>query len=775
VKKQKQMTTIINLPDYPQPKEKPGQKSVENSPKEENHQSTESMFSSIKNAFLNRNFKLKMLNIILLKFPYKKLNLYISHLKPLNYCMRNIRALSVTAGIVLTITTAFSQKTLKKADAVFELGQYYRAVELYKQAYAQVGKAQRAAVLYKTGYASQEINDYKGAETYYQKSIAAGFDDPNVYFRLAEVLKNQNKYPEAIVEYNNYKAKGGNAKKADLGVKSCELSQQWKDAPMRYKIENMALINSKESDYAPSFADKKYQTLNFTSRRPGNAGGEIDANTGGNKSDIYETKVDKNGKWSTPVLLPPTVDSKFNEGVGCVSKKGDMIFFSRSPEVPGKQLKTQIYMAKKQGNTWGEAQVLPFCVDSVAYGHPYLSADGKVLYFASRMSGGYGGADIWYSTYDAKANVWGKPVNCGPAVNTDGNELYPTLSDDSKNLYFSSDTHPGMGGLDIFKAQGENNKYTKPVENMKFPLNSAFDDFSIVFEGKKNKGFLTSNREGGKGSDDIWSFNLPPLVFSVRGEVKSEGGMVNNTFKGQGEPVENVKVKIVGSDGSIKEFTTTKDGTYKLEKLKEATTYTVSTETGPTSKSANFTRDGYLANKDQRIISTAQMNSSKEFVADFDVKPVVKELHMPEIQYALGSYELLPASKDSLLFLYNIMKDNPSIVVELNSHTDSRGKAVNNMTLSTARAQSCVDFLVKEKGIPAERLKAKGYGATQLLISDAEIKKAKTKQEQEALHQKNRRTSFKILSFDYVDPNAPKDTKTNKGNNDDDDNGGGDE
>jgi len=690
--------------------------------------------------------------------------------------MRNIRTLSVAAGIVLTITTAFSQKTLKKADAVFEVGQYYRAVELYKQAYAQVGKAQRAAVLYKTGYASQEINDYKGAETYYQKAIAAGFDDPNVYYRLAEVLKNQNKYPEAIVEYNNYKAKGGNAKKADLGVKSCELSQQWKDAPMRYKIENMALINSKESDYAPSFSDKKYQTINFTSRRPGNAGGEIDANTGGNKSDIYETKVDKNGKWSTPVLLPPTICSKFNEGVACVSKKGDMIFFTRSPEVTGKQLKPNIYMAKKQGNTWGEAQVLPFCQDTIAYGHPYLSADGKVLYFASRMSGGYGGADIWYSTYDAKANVWGKPVNCGPAVNTDGNELYPTLSDDSKTLYFSSDTHPGMGGLDIFKAQGENNKYTKPVENMKFPLNSAFDDFSIVFEGKKNKGFLTSNREGGKGSDDIWSFNLPPLVFSVRGEVKSEGGMVNNSLKGQGEPVENVKVKIVGSDGSIKEFTTTKDGAYKLEKLKEATTYTVSTETGSTSKSANFQRDGYLANKDQRIISTAQMTTSKEFVADFDVKPVVKELHMPEIQYALGSAELLPASKDSLLFLYNIMKDNPTIVVELNSHTDSRGKAAANQTLSAARAQACVDFLVKEKGIPAERLKAKGYGATQLLISDAEIKKAKTKQEQEALHQKNRRTSFKILSFDYVDPNAPKDTKggNNKGGNDDDD-GGGDE
>lgn len=685
--------------------------------------------------------------------------------------MRNIRTLSIAVIVfTFTITTAFSQKILKKADEHFELGLYYKAVELYKQAYPSVSKPQRPAVLYKTGYASQEINDYKGAETFYQKAITAGFDDPNVYYRLAEVLKNQNKYAEAITEYNNYKAKGGNAKKADLGVKSCELSQQWKDAPMRYKMENMALINSKESDYAPSFSDKKYQTLNFTSRRPGNFGGEVDMNTGQNKSDIYETKVDKNGKWSTPVLLPPTVDSKFNEGVGCVSKKGDMIFFSRSPEATGKQLKTGIYMAKKQGNTWGDAQVLPFCEDTVAYGHPYLSADGKVLYFASRRSGGYGGADIWYSTFDAKANVWGKPVNCGPAVNTDGNELYPTLSDDGKKLYFSSDTHPGMGGLDIFMAQGENNKYTKPVENLKFPLNSAYDDFSIVYEGKKNKGFLTSNREGGKGGDDIWSFNLPPLVFSVRGQVSSEGDAL---AKGKGEPVENVKVKIVGSDGSIKEFTTTKDGAYKLEKLKEGTTYTVSTETGPTSKSTTFPRDGYLANKDQRIISTAQMNASKEFVADFEVKPVVKEIRMPEIVYDLGSAALRPESKDSLLFLYNILKDNPTIVCELNSHTDTRGKAASNMTLSTARAQSCVDFLVKEKGIPAERLVAKGYGMTMPLVSDAVIKAAKTTQEKEALHQKNRRTSFKILNFNYVDPNAPKNGggKTGGGNEED----GGDE
>lgn len=668
--------------------------------------------------------------------------------------MKNITKLTLTAiATVILTASGFSQKALKKADATFEARQYFNALEMYKAAYAGASKDKKPGILYRSGISCQEINDYKGAETYYQKAIASNFEDPTVYLRLAEVLKVQQKYPEAIVEYNNYKSKGGDAKKADLGVKTCELAQQWKDSPQRYKIENMSLINSKESDYAPSYSDKKYRTLIFTSRRDG-ALGSKELNLGTNHSDVYETKLDKNGKWSTPVLLPPAISSPVNEGRGWVSKKGDMIFFTRCPEEKNKQNKCGLYMAKKQGSTWGEAQRLPFNSDTVQFGHPSLSADGKILYFASKMTGGYGGADIWSSTFDAKGNIWGQPVNAGPSVNTEGDEMYPTISDDGKKLYFSSNYHPGMGGLDLFVAEaGADGKFTKPVENLKYPMNSSFDDFGIVYEGKKQKGYFTSNREGGKGSDDIWSFNLPPLTFNLKGVVISEGDA--NSGKGKGENVEGVKVKIIGSDGTINEFTTGKDGSYKLEKLKEKVTYTVSTETAKTSKSNTHTK-GFLANKDQRIISTLNKNESTNFTADFMVKPVIPDLRMPEIQYALGSAELLPQSKDSLNYLYNILKDNPTIIVELNSHTDTRGKAVSNMTLSTARAQSCVDFLVKEKGIPAARLTAKGLGMTQPLISDATIKAAASKEEKEALHQKNRRTTFKILSFDFVDPTAPK-------------------
>jgi peptidoglycan-associated lipoprotein len=683
--------------------------------------------------------------------------------------MKNITKFTLTAAaLVIFVANGFSQKLLKKADAAFEARQYFNAINMYKQAYAGASKDKKPGIMYKSGYASQEINDYKAAETFYQKAIAANYDDPTVYLNLAEVLKSQLKYPEAIVEYNKYKAKGGNAKKADLGVKSCELAQQWKNAPQRYKMENMSLINTKESDYSPSFSDKKYQTLVITSRREGALGAQ-EVNIGSNHSDLFETKLDKNGKWSTPVLLPPSISSPVNEGQGWVSKKGDMIFFTRCPEEKGKQVKCGLYMAKKQGSTWGVATRLPFNNDTVQFGHPTLSADGKFLYFASRMSGGYGGLDIWKCTYDAKANVWGQPTNAGPAVNTEGNEMYPTVSDDGKKLYFSSDYHPGMGGLDIFVAEaGADGKFSKAIENLKYPINSSFDDFGIIYEGKKQRGYLTSNREGGKGSDDIWSFNLPALTFNAKGMAMSKGD--DRTGAGRGESVELVKVKVIGSDGSINEFTTAKDGNYTF-KLKERTTYTITTITDKTTKSPSFTK-GYLASKDQRVISTVGLDKSKDFIADFELSPVVPFIRMPQILYALGSADLLPQSKDSLQFLYQTLADNGSIVVELNSHTDSRGDAAKNQDLSQRRAQSCVDYLVKEKGINSARLQAKGYGKTQLLITDDVIAKAKTKEEKEALHALNRRTAFRILNWDFVDPNAPKGgttpSRTKKGGDEED-------
>ena len=355
-----------------------------------------------------------------------------------------IKQFSITFLSLILSFSGFSQKKNKnliKADEAFENHEYFSAITLYKQALSGATDETKGYIFFRAGEASHEINDYKEAESYFQKAIKANYTDPLVYLKLAEVLKIESKYDESIIEYKNYKTKGGEAKKADRGMSSCQLAKKYSENPTRYQIENMALINSKARDYCASFSDKNNKTIVFSSNREGSLG-DIDVSTGKNKSDIYETKVDKNLKWSTPVLLPPAISTEVNEGQPWVSKKGDMIFFTRCPESKGKKSKCGLYMAKKQGSTWGVAELLPFNNDTVQFGHPCLSSDGKILYLSSRKAGGYGGADIWSCTFDVKKAEWGQLKNAGSEVNTSGNEVFPTLSDDGKHLYFSSDYHP---------------------------------------------------------------------------------------------------------------------------------------------------------------------------------------------------------------------------------------------------------------------------------------------------------------------------------------------
>jgi peptidoglycan-associated lipoprotein len=684
--------------------------------------------------------------------------------------MKNLKKIALTAiTFIAFVFSVNAQKNyLKDADVAYDNHQYFNAIELYKQAYGKVKKADvKARILFRTGQSYQEINDLKGAETYYSKAIKAKYSDPIIYLYLGDVLKTQMKYPEAIVEYNNYKKEMPSDVRGENGVKSCELAQQWKDAKntpeTRLKVDNMALINSKESDFSPAYADKKFNSLVFTSTRSGGSGG-MDVTNGQNHSDLYEAKLDKNGKWSTPGPLTSNIISKMNEASVSISKKGDVMFMTRCPEGKNKQLKCQLYFCKKQGPSWAEPVLLPFCIDSVAFAHPAISVTGKVLYFTSKLAGGYGGKDIWMSTYDDKAKDWGQPVNVGPSINTAGDEMYPYIADDDKTLYFSSNYHIGMGGLDIFKSEKDaNGKFTKAPENLKSPMNSAGDDFGIIFEGKKIKGYFTSNREGGKGSDDIYSFILPPLLFNLTGIVVSDE---------KSEPVTNASIHLKGSNGDMFEFNTLADGKYNF-KLKENTSYEVTVGTGKTTTSASF-KLGFLANKDMGKLTTVAENESKDFVKDFVLTPVKAEIRFPAVLYALGKADLLVDvdgaaadndthkplnSKDSLNFLYQTLIDNPSIVIELQSHTDTRDSDDRNQKLSEARAQSCVDYLVNEKKIPIARLMSKGWGEKKLLIKDDVIAKAKTKEEKESLHQKNRRTVFRIVNWDYVDPNAPKTDK----------------
>ncbi|MFN5460361.1 MAG: hypothetical protein ACK5AY_10675, partial [Bacteroidota bacterium] len=344
----------------------------------------------------------------------------------------------------LSSTLVAQKNPGKEADLHFADQEYYLAAGYYKKAFDKEKKSdKKARYLFQMAECYRHIDDLKQAESYYNKALKAKYNDPICHLHIAEIKMENKRYDEAIISFKEYQKEVPDSKAAETGIKSCELSQKWIDKPKRYKVENMAFLNSKENDYCPSFADyKKYNKIIFTSWRDGSSGGS-DVVTGHNHSDMFESIMDKTGKWSSPKSMGEPLDSKFNDGSSYLSRKGDMIFFTRCVEEKGKSVGCHLYMSKKNGASWGVPEKLPFAPngspegDSLSFRHPCLSPDGATLYFASNMAGGYGGHDIWKCSYDKKAKTWGEPVNLGPAINTDHTEAYPFMFEDGKTLYFS--------------------------------------------------------------------------------------------------------------------------------------------------------------------------------------------------------------------------------------------------------------------------------------------------------------------------------------------------
>ena len=683
----------------------------------------------------------------------------------------------IIVGIVFT--KSYAQKNwAQDADNSFKYYKYYEAVGLYKKAYGKVkkNKAEKARIIYQIAECYRLTNDTKQAESWYKKAVGVKYPDPLCHLYYAEMLKANEKYPEAVVEYNAYKELVPSDARGTNGAESCTLAQQWLVNPTTYEVENLKQINSKDMDYAPTFNDKKYKSLVFVSSRDGSVGKDFDAWTGQSFSDLYLTALDRKGTWSTPVSVGENVNTAYNEGAACENEKCNELYFTRCGVAKKKQLGCQIYLAKKKGTTWDVPELVPITKDStISVGHPSLSADELTLYFsADSAMGGYGGKDIWMVTRSKKTKPWDKPVNLGPNVNTSGNELYPYIREDGA-LYFSSDGWPGMGGLDIFKVEKVGDSWGKPV-NMKSPINSAGDDFGIIFEGKTEKGYLSSNRKGGKGSDDIYSFYKPPVIFTLQGSISNDSS--KTTPK---ELIKGAIVTLIGSDGTIVTDSTKADGLYKFEKTKflANTSYEIKIEA-----------HGYFGAKGKE--STVGLERSKDFVHDFSLVPIPrKPIVLPEIFYGFNQWNLLPEYQDSLNGLIQIMQENPRLIVELGSHTDSRGALEYNDSLSYKRAKSVVDYL-QTKGIAGGRLKACGYGkrVPRILTTDKYVSKytkddkvvkldtpikfpagttlndefidqfKKDEAKFEAAHQLNRRTEFRVLSDDYIP--KPSDNKQEK-------------
>jgi peptidoglycan-associated lipoprotein len=687
--------------------------------------------------------------------------------------MKLIKVLSAVVVFLLVFSTnGHAQKNyIRDADKAFDSQQYFTASDLYKKGMAKIkNKQEKARITYQIAECYRMMNDWKQAESWYGKAIKAKHNNDKMYLYFAEAKKINMKYDEAITAFQDYQKLVPSDPAGENGIKSSELAQKWKDNPTRYVVENMAQINSKDYDFSPTYSTKKHTSLIFTSKREGQTGSKIDPISGTMYSDLFETTVDKNGKWSTPGTIQGSVNSALgNEGASCVNKKGDKIYFTRCDQVKKKWITCKIYISAKKGNSWDVPELVDFgldaaVIDSFNFRHPTVSADEQVMVFSSDMTGSMGGqhSDLWISNFDKKTKKWLKPVNMGGTINTVGREGFPYISDNG-DLYYSSDGLLGMGGLDIFKAPLTDAKTWKwgTPENLKYPMNSPGDDFGIVFDGKKEKGYLTSNREGTKGADDIWSFYLPPLVFHL-------AGTITDCKYGPTVDVQDATVRMVGSDGSALESKTDKDGKYKFDLLPEVSYVVTVFSDG---KAHSVKAEGYLnlPDKDKGKLTTVGEMNSKDFTLDFCLVPAESEIRFPAVLYDLAKSTLRPESKDSLNFLYQTLIDNPTIIIEISSHTDSRASDSYNNKLSLARAQACVDYLVNEKHIPAARMVAKGYGESRPLrmadgtvLTEKYIMSKKTKQEQEALFQLNRRTVFKVLSWDYVDPNAPKDQNQRK-------------
>lgn len=667
----------------------------------------------------------------------------------------------------LTTSSVYSQKNHGK-EALFDYRneKYFEAKEKFKIAAEKETKKmdKKAMYLFLAGECYRQIVQPDQAEFYYKKALEAGYKDAIIYWHLGEAQREQandkakDKYKDAEKSYQTFFTKSGD-KRGEKMAEACRKSQEWMATPSRHIITNEVVINSPDYDFAPMFMDRRNEILLFSSGRQGSAGTVTDAHTGDNFTDLWTTTRDKKGKWGEPQLLKEVINTPDNEGAGILDSKKETMYFTRCPKLKKQNLGCDICESELKGKNWSPAKKTPGLkmADSITIGHPALSKDNNVMIFAGDENlGGQGGKDLYMSTYDRRNKTWSTPVNLGPTINTAGDEMYPYISEEG-NLFFASDGHLGMGGLDIFRAPKEGeNKWGTP-ENLKYPMNSPQHDFGIVFDGEgENKGFFSSNRTGTKGRDDIWSFVLPPVLFKLTVEVKN----LDNDA-----PIADASIKLVGTDNSSFDVKSDGNGTFTFEAngdkryINPNTTYTI--EVG---KKKFVTSDQNSTIKGQ--ISTVGQDKSQEYYKVFKLREVTETFvfHMPLVLYAYDKAELMidptgnakgndskaPVnSKDSLNYLYDLMVKNPGWVVKLRSHTDQRGKDAYNLKLSGRRAQACVDYLVKEKGIDPRRLVAEGKGELEPIVDEKTIKAMKVKEEQEKAYQKNRRTDFKLIGFDF--------------------------
>lgn len=650
--------------------------------------------------------------------------------------------------LFLTALMLFSCKSAKLSDAEEKqrIGEYFEAAAIYRKVYTKTSPQKRdlrGYIAYRMAECNRLINNTPRATSAYMNALRYDYPDSIVSLRLGQMYQKSGKYMDAIRHYNDFLLLNPESQLALNGIKGSELAPQWKQNPSRYIVKRMEKFNSRRGEFSPMLYGDKYDQLYFTSSRtPKGANKDkdetISAITGQRNNDFFLVKQDEQGNWLAPVELEDEVNTEFDEGTPSFSKDGNTMYYTYCAQDPEGPRTSEIYVSTRSSAKWGKGTRASIVKDSVtALGHPAVSPDGKYLYYVSDAVGGFGGKDIFRSRL--VGNDFGPMENLGPDINTPGDEMFPYVRD-SVTLYFASNGHPGMGGLDLFKAtQDSTGKWH--VENLKAPINSMGDDFGITFEGNKEKGFFSSNRNDARGYDHLYSFELPIITIFIEGIVSDVDE----------NPIEDATVRIVGKDGLNEKVLAKKDGTYRVE-LERDIRYVMMASAR-----------GYLNQNFE--LKTGPEEKNETYIVDFYLSPISKPVVIENIFYDFDKATLRPESQKALDEMIKMLNDNPNVTIELGAHTDRKGSDQYNERLAQRRAQSVVDYLIAG-GIEKERLEAKGYGESVPKVINKKMAKnydflnegdvlteefilTLTPEQQEIADQINRRTEFKVLRTNY--------------------------
>ncbi|MBD5268406.1 MAG: OmpA family protein [Bacteroides sp.] len=631
---------------------------------------------------------------------------------------------------------------LSDADAQLQRGEFADAAKSYRKIYNRLTKREerplRGEVAYKMATCYRKLNQSARASAAYQNAIRYEYPDSMAFYYLGRSLQSEGKYVAAANAYRTFLEWQPDNLLGKEGLKGAMQAERNKNSKSRYIVKNAKLFNSRRADFSPMYLDKSLDQIYFTTTNEKVTGTNRSEITGMKKSDIWYSKKNEKGEWQRPEPAGGELNSEMDEGIISFSPDGQTMYLTMARRAPESNTSVEIYTSKRSDANWSQPVKLDIIADTIsAVGHPAVSPDGKYLYFASDMAGGYGGKDIWRINLNERA---GSLENLGPQINTPGDEMFPYMRTDSL-MYFSSDGHPGFGGLDLFKARLNSTGDRWSVENLGLPMNSAGDDFGITF-GEGESGFFSSNRGDGRGYDHIYSFELPELKITISGWVVDKDD----------EPVPNAVIRIVGDDGSNQKEVARDDGSFRF-RLERGVKYVMMAGA-----------KGYLNVKQEFESDIAEEDA--DYGVDFVLAAIDKPQVVENIFYDFDKATLRPESKTALDEMIRMLQDNPNVTLEMSSHTDRHGSDSYNEALSDRRAKSVVDYLI-EGGINPERLTWKGYGESRpktvtkrinkefpqfeegVTLSEDYIMSLEDEANREAADQINRRTEFQVTSTTF--------------------------